>query len=233
MGMVAAVVFALMADDEPPHPEPHQARGGSLFPSGVLWAFFILSSIAFSCRDFAGSSLGSLGSLFLQKAHGLDTEATGKILSSIFLASAISNPLFGGLGDRNRGFWLGFVLVMAALMLGLFPHVPVSLAAPVLAIYGFFVMASYPMVEAALMNAVPHKIRGKVFGFFITITGLIGNLAHWAAGLWVHRLGNRAAAPANYYGTFLALALLMGLSLFGIGCLKALRKRESVAEVTG
>jgi MFS family permease len=230
MGIVAAMVFAVMADDEPPHePEDHRHPAhNKLFPSPALWVFFILSSIAFSMRDFAGSSLGSLGSLFLQKAHGLDTEATGKILASIFLASAISNPLFGGLSDKNRGLWLGFALLMAALTLAIFPHLKVSLAAPVLALYGFFVMASYPMVEAALMSAVPHHIRGKIFGFFITITGLIGNLAHWTAGLWVHHLGASAVRVENYYGSFHLLALMMAGSIFGIAALQGLRRREQI-----
>ena len=37
----------------------------------------------FSLRDFAGSSMGSLGSLFLQNAHGYSLQQTGVTLSGI------------------------------------------------------------------------------------------------------------------------------------------------------
>jgi MFS family permease len=226
-GMVAAIVFLFLADDEPPHPaEHHEQRRQSLFPSPALWTLFILSSLAFCFRDFTGNSMGSLGSLFLQKARGLDTEATGKILSSIFLASAISNPLFGGLSDKNQTFWLSFVLVIASVMVALFPHLPVAWVAPVLAVYGFFFMASFPIVEAALMNSVPHKIRGKVFGFFITITGLVGNLSHWVAGFWVNHLGAAAKFPESYYSTFLMLSGFILVSLLALPCLRGLREGE-------
>jgi MFS family permease len=225
LGIVGAIVFVFLADDEPPHPPEHHAES-RLFPSPTLWMFFIFASIAFCFRDFTGNSLGSLGSLFLQKAHGLDTEATGKILASIFLASAISNPLFGGLSDRNQGFWLSLVLLMAAIMVALFPHMPVAVMPILLGVYGFFFMASYPIVEAALMNSVPHNVRGKVFGFFITITGLIGNLSHWIAGVWVNHLGPAAKVPQSYYSTFALLAGFIVISLLGLPCLRGLRERE-------
>jgi MFS family permease len=68
--------------------------------------------------------------------------------------------------------------------------VPKAWAIPTLLLYGFFFMASYPMVEAMLMESVPDAVRGRVFGLFITIGGLLGNLSHWIAGDAVKRLGN-------------------------------------------
>src|SRR5689334_23952224 len=44
-----------------------------------------------SLRDFTGSSMGSLASLFLQQSKGFSLKQTGFAVAAIFLASAISN----------------------------------------------------------------------------------------------------------------------------------------------
>jgi MFS family permease len=213
-------------------PEPGNKKkkstvsGHALFPTPALWVFFIGAAFAFSLRDFAGSSMGSLGSLFLQHAHGYSIKATGLTLSVIFIASAISNPLFGHLSDRGRMRWTCLVLCVAALLIAAFPHVPKPWLAPTLIAYGFFFMASYPMVEAALMESVPDAIRGRVFGFWITIGGLIGNLSHWLVGRWVEALGPAADAPGGYLSLYAGLAVLLLVALAGLPCLHAIRKRE-------
>lgn len=227
-GLVFAALFYFLADEEPAHePVQRASRSGGLFPSQGLLLLFLAAAVAFSLRDFTGSSMGSLGSLFLQKAHGLDARITGAILSTIFLASAISNPLLGGLSDRGLGRWTSLALCIAALAVLGFPHAPPQYAVLIFPLYGFFFMASYPMVEGALMNAVPHEVRGRVFGLFITIGGLLGNLAHWAAGAFVKQLGPSAARPESYFGAYAGLSALLLLSILGLPCLKALRKREA------
>ena len=92
--------------------------------------------------------------------------------------------------------------------------------------YGFFFMSSYPMVEAALMQSVPDAVRGRVFGLFITVGGLIGNLSHWIVGEAVRRMGDAAHEPASYFTLYGILAGMILLSLLGLPCLHAIRKRE-------
>lgn len=228
LGVVTAVIFYLLADEEPVE-ETHTRSANRLvpmFPSGAIWIFFVGAALAFSLRDFSGSAVGSLGSLFLQKVHDLGTQKTGMILSVIFLASAVSNPLFGRLSDRNQAGWIRAVLVIAAGLVLLFPHVPAAWSAIVLAAYGFFFMASFPMVEAMLMGAVPHQVRGRVFGLFITIGGFFGNLAHWLMGAWVKHLGPEAGAASSYFGIYGLIGLMIVLSLLGVPCLRALRVKE-------
>lgn len=230
LGMVAAILFAWLAEEEPAAvAKPATVRVVPvLFPTSALWLCFIASAFAFCLRDFAGASMGSLGSLFLQQAHGYGTGPTGVILSCIFLPSAISNPLFGHFSDRGRKRWVTVVLLMAAVLIAVFPHVPKAGAIPVLLLYGFFFMASYPMIEAMLMEAVPDAVRGRVFGLFITIGGLLGNLSHWLAGDAVKRLGARAATIAGYFPLYFALAVCVVVSLLGLVGLQALRKREGL-----
>ena len=144
----------------------------------------------------------------------------------MFLASAISNPIFGGLSDSGRMRWTSFVLFTAAVFAAIFPHVPRGWMIPALVIYGFFFMASYPMIEAALMESVHDSVRGRVFGLFITFGGLIGNFSHWTVGHWVKRLGENAALPRAYYPIYGMVALLILISLAGLPCLHRIRKKE-------
>ena len=87
-------------------------------------------------------------------------------------------------------------------------------------------MSSYPIIEAALMESVPDEVRGRVFGFFITIGGLVGNLSHWLVGHWVQNLGAAASVPSSFYALYGTLALLILGSLAGLPCLQAIRRRE-------
>lgn len=228
LGIAMAGLFAWLADEEKVD-ESSRLKDVSpqkLFPTGAMWACFIASAFAFCLRDFAGASMGSLGSLFLQQAHGYGIGLTGVILSFIFLPSAISNPLFGHFSDRGRKRWTTTVLLIAAALVAIFPHVPKAGAIPVLLLYGFFFMASYPMIEAMLMESVPDAVRGRVFGLFITIGGLLGNLSHWLAGDAVKRLGQRAATIEGYFPLYYTLAAFVVISLLGLVGLNALRKRE-------
>ena len=228
LGLVMAGIFACLARENSAAPvsENKSAPPARMFPTAALWGFFLLAAFAFSLRDFVGSGMGSLGSLFLQNAHGYSPELTGLALSGIFLASAVSNPLFGHLSDRGRIGWTMRVLLVAAVLVALFPHMPSRATIPVYLVYGFFFMASYPMVEAALMEAVPDAVRGRVFGLFITVGGLIGNSSHWAVGAWVKHLGPRAYGAEEYFGGYGVLAGLLVVSLVGLPCLHAICKRE-------
>src|SRR5689334_21475002 len=94
-------------------------------------------------------------------------------------------------------------------------------------------MATFPVVEAALMESVPDAIRGRVFGFFITIGGMLGNLSHWVVGKWVQRLGESGNSPTAFYSAYLFLACMILLSSLGLLCLRALRQREGLSPAAG
>lgn len=228
LGIVMAIVFAWLAVDVEPAPseQKESSRKQNIFPTRALWLIFFAGALAFSLRDFTGFSMGSLGSLFLQNAHGFDVAKTGLALSGIFLASAISNPLFGHLSDKGRIRWTTILLLLAAVAVGAFPHLPEAWLIPAFAFYGFFFMASYPTVEAMLMESVPDAVRGRVFGLFITVGGLIGNLSHWLVGAWVKNLGDAAHSPEGYFGIYALLGGFIAVSLLGLPCLHAIRKRE-------
>ena len=197
-----------------------------MFPTRVLWFMFIAAALIFLLRDFTASSMGTVGSLFLQKARGFDVKTTGFTISFIFIASAVSNPLFGHFSDQSRLKWAGIMIALAAAFVAVFPHVPTRWIIPTLLVYGFFIMASYPIVEAALMESVPDSARGRVFGLFITIGGLLGNLSHYIDGRWVESFGAEASKVEAYYSLYNWLAVFLLMSLAGLPFLRAIRRRE-------
>ncbi len=225
-GLVGAFLFVLMAHD---HPQPARTRkpatgAEKLFATPALWMLFIGAALLFSLRDFAGSGIVSLTSLFLQTARAFSPAQTGAALSCIYLASTISNPILGALSDRGRTKWAAAMLGASALTAALFPRLATPWIPIALSIYGFFFMASYPMVEAAVMEVIDDSVRGRVFGLFITAGGVVASLSHWCAGFWVQALGANAAQSGRYFGLYELLAVFVGVSLGGLACLRGLRR---------
>ena len=66
------------------------------------------------------------------------------------MAAVISNPVFGKLSDRHRTGWILAVMSLAGLSAAAYPFLPAGALIPGLVVYGFFFMACYPMIEAAL-----------------------------------------------------------------------------------
>jgi len=122
--------------------------------------------------------------------------------------------------------------MMAAIIVISLPYTPASWTLPLFTVYGFFFLSSYPMVEAALMESVPDAVRGRVFGLFITIAGLIGNVSHWVVGAQVKRLGSAAYSPSGYYVLYAVIGSMLLVSLIGLPFLRAIRKRED-SQVAG
>ena len=231
LGMAMAGLFAWLADEEKVLPSSVEKlpRAQNLFPTKMLYVFFFAAAFAFGLRDFAGAAMGSLGSLFLQKARGFSTADAGIALACLNLVSAIGNPLFGRWSDGGRKRWMAALLILSALLVAVFPHAPVRATIPLLAAYGFFFMPTFPVVEALLMQSVPDAVRGRIYGMFITIGGLVGQLAHWLAGEAVKRMGDGAHHAENYFPLYTVLAALLLLTLLGLPCLNAIARREQSA----
>jgi len=231
-GVLAAGLFAWLATDDTIGEKRNEvaSHGEKLFPTPALWFFFALACFLFSCRDFAGNAMASLSSLFLQNARGLDTRHAGIAVSALYLGSVVSNPLLGRLSDGRRKRWITFALVTGSLLIIALPHIPSPWTNPCLIAFGFCFLASFPMVEAAFMQSVPDAVRGRVFGFYIMITGFIGALAPWVVGIQVKHLGTAAATGPAYFTLYGAVGGLGLLALAGLPCLHAIRKREHMDE---
>ncbi|MSU34997.1 MAG: MFS transporter [Pedosphaera sp.] len=221
-GLITAGVFFRLAADARP---PKLTQTGPLIrllPTWTAAGLFFAMAVAFSFRDFAGAGNATLSSLYLQKAHGDTVESVGRALSVIFLASAVSNPLFGHLSEGRRLRWAAGLLLASAFCQLLLGWAPRSVFPFNLIVFGFFIMATYPVVEASMMQAVPDAIRGRFFGLFITVGGFFGNLSHWIVGGWVQKLGAQSADAHSYFRLFATLALMMALSTVALLFLRRL-----------
>lgn len=234
-GVIAAIVFYVLADSLPRRTSENsnEKHCQPIFPTRLMWVVFAAAILSFGLRDFGGNGVSTLGSLFLQKAHGWNLARTGFALSLIFLAAIISNPLFGYLSDRggNRPRWIAFTVTIGAATAIFIPRVIIDWTIPVFIVHGFFFMACYPMIEALMMEAVPPAVRGRVVGVYLTVSGSAGTIAHWMCGHWVESMGDSAFQTAAYQDYYVLLGVLMLLTLLGVGCLDWIR-RNRMAEQT-
>jgi FSR family fosmidomycin resistance protein-like MFS transporter len=231
-GVVTALGFAWRAVEPPAAP----VRPGTPDRKAQLrlpWGWLLVMAMAFALRDFAGAGNGTLSSLYLQTVHGDSIQSAGGVLSLVFLASAVSNPLVGHWSENSRLRWVASLLPIAAGCLVALAWVPRAAFPATLMTFGFFFMSTYPIIEAALMESVPDAVRGRVFGLFITVGGLVGNLSHWLIGRWVESLGNRASEAASFRSMFGALALGILIPLAVLPLFRRLREwGASVADET-
>ncbi len=220
--VTAGIFFRFAADARPRNLTEAVDPGIKLLPTWPAAGLIIAMALGFSFRDFAGAGNATLSSLYLQKAHGDSIESTGRVLGLIFLASALSNPLFGYLSERRRLPWAAGLLLISAACLLMLGWVPRSLFPFNLIVFGFFLMATYPVVEAALMQAVPDAIRGRFFGLFITLGGFFANFSHWIIGAWVQKLDTHSADASSYFPLFATLAVMLAFSTFALLFLRRL-----------
>jgi MFS family permease len=122
--------------------------------------------------------------------------------------------------------WLVGLVLVSAVLFALFPWLPAAGIPWAFVAYGGFFVASYPIVEAELMQCVPDAVRGRFFGLFITVGGMGGNLSHWIAGAWVDGLGARSQVVTAYRPLFGALAALMAFSLLALPALVWFRRHR-------
>ena len=230
-GIVAAIIFCLLAKRIPRTQNTESTTRKPLFPTTATLAVFAVAIFAFGIRDMGGNGVSTLGSLFLQKVHGWDLTKTGFALSLIFLAAIISNPLFGHLSDRygNRPTWIILTLTLGAVVAIFIPRVAVDWTITIFVVHGFFFMACYPMIEALMMEAVDPAVRGRAVGVYLTVSGGAGTVAHWLCGRWVDGMANDTVSTA-YHGYYVLLAALMMVTLAGVAGLEWIR-RQRVTEV--
>ena len=230
-GIVAAIIFCLLAKRIPSTQNTESTTRKPLFPTTATLAVFAVAIFAFGIRDMGGNGVSTLGSLFLQKVHNWDLTKTGFALSLIFLAAIISNPLFGHLSDRygNRPTWIILTLTLGAVVAIFIPRVAADWTIPIFVVHGFFFMACYPMIEALMMEAVDPAVRGRAVGVYLTVSGGAGTVAHWLCGRWVDGMANDTVSTA-YHGYYVLLAALMMVTLAGVAGLEWIR-RQRVTEV--
>ena len=142
------------------------------------------------------------------------------------LSAVAANPIFGAASDgRYRLWWAAGVLLAAGLGALALPWLPKQYVFLGLLWWGFFLLASYPITEAAMSEVLPDQIRGRAFGVFLTSGGLLSRYAPWVMGTIKDRAIGASTDPAAFRPAFAGLALLMLLSvLIGLPLLRWVRR---------
>ena len=234
VGLVAAVLFEIFARE--PHDAPHASGRAAEHRTRNQWkmlAGVALVAVAFSLRDFGASGITTFNSLFLQRGLGFDAKATGVLLGLMFLTGMLSNPLIGALSDKRRSLAGTVAILCTAAFAVLIPWAPRAWIWLALCLYGFFTLATYPVIEAALMESVPDAMRGRTFGVFITVGGTISSFAHGVMGNVADSLQHRAAETktallaGDFAPWYAMLAALIAMSVIGIPGIRWLRKLQT------
>ncbi len=74
------------------------------------------------------------------------------------------------------------------------------------------------------MQSLPDPLRGRAFGMFLTVNGVIASLAHWAMGAVADSLEQRALTPASFGPWFAFLGALIALGMLGVPAIRWLRR---------
>lgn len=229
-GIVALAVAALylLLTAEPAAEEPPPVGNGPSRPLalGVIFSIGLLGLVLIP-RDFGSAGIEALNSLFLQRVHGLGVQATGALIAAKGLISLVANPLATWLSDRGpRLVWWAGVTIAGAVFAALIPLLAPGPAGVVLVAHGVCVLAGYPILESAIAETVPARLRGRAAAVLLAVVGLPGAFAAKLVGGWVDRLGSAAVLPREgFVGLYAALSGLLLVSLLAAVALRGVRRR--------
>jgi MFS family permease len=210
-----------------PHDTPGPG-GGSVHkghPLGKTLRNRVLAVAAtLACRDFAGVASLTLASIYLQKAHGLDTRRAGFIVGAMMLVGVVINPLCVLVSPGGKRLpALMVCLVAAGAVVATVPWWPVRHVLWVLVAFQACHLGSYAISDAAILERVSPDVRGRVVGLFLTIAGTFASTSPWVMGFWTDALGDAARVPRGYAGPFgvvggmMAFASLSALFIARLG----------------
>jgi MFS family permease len=175
------------------------------------------------CRDFAGVGGLSLAGIYLQKAHGFDTKHTGTVLGVMMLFSVVVNPTLVWLtAGAPRLPTLRIILILGGIIVATVPFFPAQFALPILCMFSTCQAGSYAVSDAAMLERIAPRQRGRVYGLYFSFAGTLGAAGPWIMGFWTDALGDRAHVAHNYVLPFCALGLGMLLAALASPLLAAL-----------
>ena len=228
-GVLFGLAFLLFAKEA--HHETSTPRQRVPLDKALRNKVLLLTPVL-GCRDFSGIAAISLVSIYLQKAHGYDTQQAGFVVGSMMLISMFANPVAVAVSNGKRRLpMLGSILAIGGAMLAAVPFVPVAALLPFLAVYQVFHLGSYALSETSMLERVDPAVRGRVIGLFISVAGTFASTSPWVMGLWTDLLGERALRPDGYVLPFLVLGLMMLFASLSARMIATLSDKEPTSSV--
>jgi hypothetical protein len=175
----------------------------------------ILLAAVLGWRDFAAIATASLLSVYLQRAGGYSVQHAGFVIGAMMLLSIVINPISVYLSpDTRRLPALTMVLISSALVILIVPFIPMRWVLAVMSVFQSLGLASYAISDAATLERVDTRVRGRFVGLFLTLAGTMSALAPWVMGLWTDLLREGAARPLAYLPIFATLSAMMLIAAF-------------------
>jgi MFS family permease len=258
MGIVAAIVFMIFAREV--KDDHHHKTEDAVLPNRVAIEAIVTEirsphsdhpqhltssmrnkviaiAIILGCRDFAGVASLSLLSIYLQKAFDYSTKQAGFVVGGMMLLSVIVNPLAVYASPHKRRLpALVAVLVGSSIFVAMIPLLPIAWVLPAMCIFEAGQMSSYSISDAAMLERVSPRVRGRVNGLFLMLAGTFGSLSPWAMGFWTDILKDRAHEPLAYlpiFGTLGGMMIVASFSVPIIGRLSEQSPRRRLTQPVG
>ena len=223
-GLLCGILFLLFAREAPGE---HHARPMPL-PLGKRLRWIVLGIAAtLGARDFVGIAALTLTSIYLQRAHGLNAASAGFVVGSMMLIGVVANPIAVWLtpGRRRLPALAATMLVSGAIVCTV-PSLSRAWILPVLCTFEACHLGTFAMSDAAILERIPPRLRGRVIGLFLTFAGTAASASPWVMGLWTDGFGAKASQPASYFAPYAVLGLMMLFATLTIPLIAMLGKDD-------
>jgi MFS family permease len=156
-------------------------------------------------RSMTQTGLSTFLPLYLANTVGLSAALIGTYMAVVQGAGIISGPISGGLSDRiGRRPLIAAGMVSSSVMLIVLMALRLEwLFVFVLALVGFFLYSTSPVLNAWALDIAPPELGGTSIGILFASQSLLGGLAPIVGGLLADRYGIEVA----FY--FIAVTVLL------------------------
>ena len=146
-------------------------------------------------RSMTQAGLSTFLPIYLANVAGLSAAFIGTYLAVVQGAGIVSGPLSGGLSDRiGRRPLVAAGMISTSIMLIVLMALRIEwLFIFVLALIGFFLYSTAPVLNAWALDIAPRHLGGTSIGMLFASQGLLGGIAPVVGGLIADRYGIEAA----------------------------------------
>jgi len=164
---------------------------GKLFRNANMLKIAVLGG----ARSMSQAGLSTFLPIYLTGAAGLSAAMVGTYMAVVQGAGIVSGPISGGLSDRigrrpliAAGMFSSSILLIVLMLLRV-----EWLFVFVLALIGFFLYSTQPVLNAWALDIAPPELGGTSIGILFASQSLLGGLAPVIGGVLADRYGIEAA----------------------------------------
>lgn len=146
-------------------------------------------------RSMSQSALQTFLPIYLIGTLGLGSALVGSYMATVQAAGIVSGPLSGSLSDRfGRRPLIAAGMVSSSILLIVLMALHVEwLFVLILALVGFFLNSTQPVLNAWALDIAPPRLGGTSIGLLFTCQALLGGLAPVLGGMIADQYGIEAA----------------------------------------